>query len=107
MVRDLDKHSYYELISSSVKPVVVQVWAEWCGPCQYFKPIIDSIAEEYGDDLEVARLNIDAEMDIARELNVMDIPTVVVFNNGRQDKVIIGAHERDKMVSLLDKYLTR
>jgi len=107
MVKDLDKHSYRELISSSIKPVVIQVWAEWCGPCQYLKPIIDSIADEYQDDLEVARLNIDAEMEIARELNVMDIPTVIVFNNGRQDKVIIGAHEKPRMLELLDKYLTR
>jgi thioredoxin 1 len=106
MVKDLDKQSYYELIGSSVKPVVVQVWAEWCGPCQYFKPIIDSIASDYEDDIVVARLNIDAEMDIARELNVMDIPTVIVFNNGRQDKVIVGAHEREDMVVFLDKYLT-
>lgn len=106
MVQDLDKYTYYELIGSSVKPVVLQVWADWCGPCQYFKPIINSIAEEYADDIVVARLNIDQEIDIARELNIMDIPTVVIFNNGKKDKVIVGAHEKDDMIVFLDKYLT-
>lgn len=107
MVKELDKQSYYELIGSSVKPVVIQVWAAWCGPCQYFKPIMEQVAAEYEDDIVVARLNIDAEIEIARELNVMDIPTVIVFDNGRQDKVIVGAHEKDDMIVYLDKYLTR
>lgn len=107
MIVDLDKHAYYELIGSSVKPVVVQVWADWCGPCHYFKPIISEIADEYADDITVARLNIDQELDIARELNVMDVPTVIVFINGRKDKVIVGAHEKDDMVVYLDKYLSR
>lgn len=106
MVIDLDAQKYRELVTSSVKPVVVQVWAAWCGPCNYFKPIIDSIAAEYEDDITVARLNIDEEMEVARELNIMDIPTVVVFVNGRQDKVIVGAHEKEDMVSFLDRYLT-
>jgi thioredoxin 1 len=107
MVRDLDKNTFQELIGSSVKPVVVQIWAAWCGPCQYFKPIMEEIAAEYGDDIEVARLNIDEQIETARELNVMDIPTVIVFDNGRQDKVIVGAHEKDDMIVYLDKYLTR
>jgi thioredoxin len=107
MVIDLDKNAFHELIGSSIKPVVVQVWAPWCGPCQYFKPIMESLASDYDEDIAVARINMDEQLDLARELNVMDIPTVIVFNNGRQDKVIVGAHEREDMVTYLDKYLTR
>lgn len=106
MVNDIDKQAYHQLISTSIKPVVIQIWADWCGPCHYFKPIIDAIADEYSDDIEVARINLDSEIDLARELKVMDIPTVIVFNNGKQDKIIVGAHEKDRMVQLLDKYLT-
>jgi thioredoxin 1 len=68
---------------------------------------MESLASDYDEDIAVARINMDEQLDLARELNVMDIPTVIVFNNGRQDKVIVGAHEREDMVTYLDKYLTR
>lgn len=105
MVIDLDSDSFNKIIRTEDRPVLIQVWAEWCAPCAVFKPIINEIAAENAEKLLVARLNIDSEPKLAQQLNIMDIPTVLVFSNGRQQKLIVGAHSKEKMMSYLETYL--
>jgi thioredoxin 1 len=107
MVEDINKEQFTKNVLEANGPVLVQLWAPWCGPCQEFKPVINSIAAEYEDILPAMRINIDEELDLVKELNVMDIPTVIVFNQGKQEKVIVGAHGREEMVKHLSGYIGR
>ncbi len=103
-VVNVNGQSLKELIINEDKPVLLQVWAPWCAPCQMFKPIIDSIEQDYQAKFAVARLNIDEFPEDARELGIMDIPTVIVFVDGRRSKVIVGAHNKENMLQYLSKY---
>ena len=105
MVKDLNSQSFDETVRNSEKPVIIQVWAPWCAPCAMFKPVINEIEEDYGDKVVVARLNIDDEPELTQQLNIMDIPTVLVFKNGRREKLIVGAHPKDKMINYLGNYI--
>ena len=107
MVEDINKEQFTKDVLGANGPVMVQMWASWCGPCQDFKPVINSIAAEYEDILPTMRINIDDELELTKELNVMDIPTVIIFNQGQQEKVIVGAHSKEEMLEYLSGYIGR
>lgn len=104
-VIDVNGQSLKEMIIANDKPVLLQVWAPWCGPCHVFSPVIDKIESEYGNKIVVARLNLENHPEDARELGIMDIPTVIVFVDGRRSKVIVGAHDKPSMVQYLSKFI--
>jgi thioredoxin 1 len=80
-----------EQVLESDKPVLVDFWAEWCGPCRIVSPIVDEIGEEHGDRLKVVKLNIDENPATAREYGIMSIPTLLVLEGGKPVKRIVGA----------------
>ncbi|MEU7602587.1 thioredoxin [Streptomyces sp. NPDC040724] len=75
----------------SDKPVLVDFWAEWCGPCRQIAPSLEAIAAEYGDEIEIVKLNIDQNPDTAAKYGVMSIPTLNVYQGGEVVKTIVGA----------------
>src|ERR1700735_3465580 len=83
--------SFSSDVLSSDKPVLVDFWATWCGPCKMVAPVLEEIAKERGDALTVAKLDVDANPETAREFQVVSIPTMILFKDGQPVKRIVGA----------------
>jgi thioredoxin 1 len=97
--------TFDETIGSAAEPVVVDFWAEWCGPCKMIAPILDEIASEHAGKLSVAKLNVDENPDIARRFDVMSIPTLIVFKDGEAQKRLVGAKGKGQLLAELDEFL--
>ena len=97
----LTTDTFDETISSSEVPVVVDFWAEWCGPCKMIAPILDEIASEQAGKLKIAKLNVDDNPDIARRFDVMSIPTLIVFQDGQPVKRLVGAKGKGQLLEEL------
>ena len=99
-----DKDFEAEVLKSA-EPVVVDFWAEWCGPCKMVAPVLEEIASEHGDKLTIAKLDIDQNQATARDYQVMSIPTMIVFQNGKPVKQIVGAKPKAALLRDLADYL--
>jgi thioredoxin 1 len=86
-------------------PVLVDFWAEWCGPCRQVSPVLEEIAGEYADKITVAKVNIDENPGIARDYQIMSIPTMSVFSGGQVVKSIVGARPKAAILRELSDYV--
>ncbi|RAY14713.1 thioredoxin [Actinomadura craniellae] len=87
------------------KPVVVDFWAEWCAPCRMVAPVLEEIAKEHGDKIEIVKLNIDENPEIARQYDIMQIPTMNVYQGGEVVKQIMGAKPKAAMLRELADFI--
>ncbi|CAI7980671.1 MULTISPECIES: thioredoxin [Parafrankia] len=92
-------------VLKSDKPVLVDFWAEWCGPCKMVAPVLEEIAKEHGEKLRIVKLNIDENPEVARQYQIMSIPTMAVFVNGEIDKSIVGAKPKAALLRDLSSYI--
>ena len=92
-------------VLKSEKPVVVDYWAEWCGPCRMVAPVLEEIATEYADKLEVVKLNIDDNPIVARRYGILQIPTLNVFKDGEVVKQVIGAKPKSALLRDLAEFI--
>ena len=97
----LTKDNFAQEVLQSDKKVLVDFYADWCGPCQMMGPVIEEIAGER-DDIKVCKLNIDEEMEIAQQYGVMSIPTFIVFKDGEVSKKDLGAKPKSAVLAMLD-----
>ena len=104
MLTELTKANFNEIIMSQ-KPVLVDFWASWCGPCRMVAPIIDQIAEEYDEKIIVGKVDVDQDGALAAEYAVVSIPTVILFKDGKPVEKMVGAHSFDDYADMIDKVL--
>ena len=101
----LSEITFDEQVNGASTPVLVDFWAEWCGPCKMIAPILDEIASEQEGRLTVAKLNVDDAPGIARRFGVMSIPTLILFNAGEPAKRVVGAKPKAALLGELAEYL--
>jgi thioredoxin 1 len=104
-ITQLSAATFDEVLASSEEPVLVDFWAEWCGPCKMIAPILDEIATEQAGKVRVTKLNVDDAPDIARRFEVMSIPTLLVFRDGQVAKRIVGAKPKGALIEELSEFL--
>jgi thioredoxin len=98
--------SFSEAVLHSDKPVLVDFWATWCGPCRMVAPVLEEIAAEHKDKITVAKLDVDANPATARDYQVLSIPTLMVFKGGEKVKEIVGARPKAALVNDLADFLS-
>ena len=101
----LSEITFDEQVNGASTPVLVDFWAEWCGPCKMIAPILDEIASEQEGRLTVAKLNVDDAPGIARRFGVMSIPTLILFNDGEPAKRVVGAKPKAALLGELAEFL--
>jgi thioredoxin 1 len=101
----LTDQTFDEEIGSASEPVLVDFWAEWCGPCKMVAPVLDEIAAEQAGKLRVGKINIDENLELARRFDVMSIPTLILFKDGQPQLRIVGAKGKGQLLQELHPYL--
>ncbi len=89
-------------VLESDKPVLVDYWAEWCGPCKMIAPILDEIAGEYGDKIKICKLDIDSNQETPPKYGIRGIPTLMLFKNGEVEATKVGALSKSQLAAFLD-----
>ena len=96
----LSSENFKEEVLNSEKPVLVDFYADWCGPCNVMAPVIEELAKELEGKAKVGKINVDENSDIAVEYNVMSIPTLIVFKNGKEEKRLVGLRDKEELLRL-------
>ena len=104
-VSTLSDATFDEEIAGSAEPILVDFWAEWCGPCKMIAPILEEIATEQAGKLKIAKLNVDDNPDIARRYDVMSIPTLILFKEGTAEARLVGAKGKHQLIEEISPHL--
>jgi len=109
MASDLIKHisdsSFESDVLKADKPVLVDYWAEWCGPCKMIAPILDEVSQTYKDKLQVAKMNVDENRDIPAKFGIRGIPTLMLFKDGQLAATKVGAMSKAQLTAFIDQQL--
>lgn len=102
---NLSTSTFDETVLGGDHPVVVDFWAEWCGPCKAISPILTELADELDGKVTISKVNVDDNPDLAMRYNVMSIPTLLVFSQGEVSKRLVGAKGKSQLLQELDEFL--
>jgi len=105
-VKEITSMNFSDEVLKSDTPVLVDFWAEWCGPCRAIGPVVDEIANDYNGKVSVGKLNVDNENQLAMEYGVRSIPALLIFNNGTVVNQIVGAVPKNRITDILDTVIT-
>ena len=97
----ITKNNFENEVLKSDKPVLIDFWASWCGPCRMLSPIISEIAEEYGEKVKVCKVNVDEEMDLAAAFRVSGIPMLVVMKDGQVTNTAVGVRPKEQIIRMI------
>ena len=101
----LTDSTFDEVVSSSATPVLVDFWAEWCGPCKMIAPVLEEISKDQAGRVTIAKINVDDNPDIARRFDVMSIPTLLLFKDGELAHRMVGAKGKNQLLNEIDPHL--
>ena len=99
---ELNEQNFSNIVTNSDLPILVDLWAEWCGPCKMMAPIIEEIEKEL-TDIKFIKVNVDEAEEIAARYGIMSIPTFFIFNNGELVKKTVGGHSKQEMIDFINK----
>jgi thioredoxin 1 len=99
----LTKENFAQQVLNSQTPVLVDFWAEWCGPCKMIAPVLDELADEYSGRVQIGKVNIDESQELAAEYGVRAIPTLLIFQNGQVAEQIVGLRSKRDLKASFDK----
>lgn len=105
MAKDVTAASFQADVLDSARPVLVDFWAEWCGPCRMVSPILDELSIEYADKISIVKVNVDDEPGLAQKYGITGIPALQVFKGGEMVKAMVGAKPKQVLVSDLAEFL--
>ena len=103
----VSENNFTNEVIQSKTPVLVDFWAEWCGPCKMLSPIIDEVSEELKGKLKVVKVNVDEAQELAAQHNIMSIPTLLIYKNGQVVDMMIGAMGKDQLLAKLKPVLLK
>ena len=101
----VDARNFESEVIKSETPVLVDFWAEWCGPCKMIAPVVDEISDELAGKLKVTKLNVDEAQELAAKYNIMSIPTLLIFKGGEPVGEIVGAMGKDQLLEKINSQL--
>ncbi|MCC5872992.1 MAG: thioredoxin TrxA [Gammaproteobacteria bacterium] len=104
-ITHVSKDTFDDDVLKADRPVLVDYWAEWCGPCKMIAPILDEIAGEYGDRVKICKVNVDENQETAAKYGIRGIPTLMLFKNGDVEATKVGAVSKSQLAAFLDSHI--
>ena len=105
MAKKFTDSNFEASVLKADKPVLVDFYADWCGPCKMMAPIVEKMAEEYEGRAIIGKVNTDENMNLSKNYNIMSIPTLILFKDGESKEVLVGLHKQEDIAAMLEKYM--